>query len=191
MRHPRSRRLRNAKGTGRVQPHLGLSGLHPIRGDRGSLVTSEAPPQTDEESRRGDACGRPCRRTHGVGLPRRASARPAGALGSPLRVSCRPLSARTRPRSKCNLRVNISAAQGIQRGFASDRRAARSATVMANGRRGRPCGVPCRSNRSRRGGKQGRPQGSPLRVSGPALRPKSWPLQKLGSTVTMDASQER
>ena len=64
--------------------------------------------------------------------------------------------------------VTMDAAQERQRGFASDRRAARNATVMANGRRGRPCGVPCRSNRSRRGGKQGRPQGSPLRVSGPA-----------------------
>ena len=45
--------------------------------------------------------------------------------------------------------------------------------------RGRPCGVPCRSNRGRRGSKHGRPRalagamGSPLRVSGPALRRKT------------------
>ena len=38
------------------------------------------------------------------------------------RVGCRRSSARTRPRSECNLSVNICAAQGIQRGFASDRR---------------------------------------------------------------------
>ena len=127
---------------------------------------SQPTTQTDEESRRGDACRRPCRRTHGVGLPRRATTRVAPTRQLPA-VECQnPTALQMQPACKHQRRSRNPARLRLRP------TSARSATVMANDRRDalvaslldEPASPEIR---------HGRPQGSPLRVSGPALRPKT------------------
>ena len=157
------------------------------------MRASEAPPQTDEESRRGDACRRPCRRTHGVGLPRRATTRVAPTRQLPA-VECQnPTALQMQPACR-HQRRSRNLVRLVCEPFKSASTSVQNATQVATSG-----GLKDSSEASPQS--RGRPQGSPLREptsdrdleACAAARPTAGAFstgdKNLAQTVRMAASQ--